>query len=83
MAAEMTFEKAMARLEYIVAQLEGGKCSLDESLKLFEEGTKLTSYCTKALKSAEQKIVRLTSNDTAESAQNSKVEKQADNPEND
>ncbi len=63
MATELTFEKAMTRLEYIVTQLESGKCTLDQSLKLFEEGTKLTTYCTKALKTAEQKIVRLTSDD--------------------
>ncbi len=60
MATEWTFEKAMSRLEQIVAALEGGKCSLDDSLKLFEEGTKLTAYCNKLLKEAEQKIVKLT-----------------------
>ncbi len=60
MATEWTFEKAMARLEQIVAALEGGKCSLDDSLKLFEEGTKLTAYCNKLLKEAEQRIVKLT-----------------------
>lgn len=60
MATEWTFEKAMTRLEQIVAALEGGKCSLDDSLKLFEEGTKLTAYCSKQLKEAEQKIVKLT-----------------------
>lgn len=60
MATEWTFEKAMTRLEQIVAALEGGKCTLDESLKLFEEGTKLSAYCAKALRSAEQKIIKLT-----------------------
>ncbi len=60
MATDMTFEKAMTRLEQIVAALEGGRCSLDESLALFEEGTKLTAYCSKLLKEAEQKIVKLT-----------------------
>ncbi len=60
MATEWTFEKAMARLEQIVGALEGGKCSLDDSLKLFEEGTRLTAYCNKLLKEAEQKIVKLT-----------------------
>ena len=60
MANEQTFEMAMSRLEQIVAALEGGKCSLDDSLKLFEEGTKLTAYCSKLLKEAEQKIVKLT-----------------------
>lgn len=59
MATEWTFETAMTRLEEIVAALEGGKCSLDDSLKLFEEGTKLTAYCNKLLKEAEQKIVKL------------------------
>ena len=60
MAPEWTYEKAMTRLEQIVAALEGGKCSLDDSLKLFEEGTKLTAYCSKLLREAEQKIVKLT-----------------------
>lgn len=60
MATEWTFETAMTRLEQIVAALEGGKCSLDDSLKLFEEGTKLTAYCNNLLKEAEQKIVKLT-----------------------
>ena len=60
MATEWTFEKAMARLEQIVAALEGGRCTLDESLALFEEGTKLTAYCNKLLKEAEQKIIKLT-----------------------
>lgn len=62
MATEWTFEKAMTRLEQIVGILESGRCSLDDSLKLFEEGTKLTAYCSKSLKSAEQKIIKLTSN---------------------
>ena len=62
MATEWTFEKAMTRLEQIVAKLESGQCSLDESLKLFEDGTKLAAYCSKSLKEAEQKIVKLTLN---------------------
>ena len=60
MATDWTFEKAMTRLEEIVAALEGGRCGLDDALKLFEEGTKLTAYCSKQLKEAEQKIVKLT-----------------------
>ena len=61
MKTEWTFETAMARLEEIVAALEGGNCTLDESLKLFEEGTKLTAFCSESLKTAEQKITQLTS----------------------
>ena len=67
-AEEMTFEKAMTRLEQIVSLLENGGCTLDESLKLFEEGTKLTGYCSKALKTAEQKIVKLTAVEVATAA---------------
>ena len=61
MSTEWTFETAMKRLEEIVAILEGGNCTLDESLKLFEEGTKLTAFCNESLKAAEQKITQLTS----------------------
>ncbi len=66
MAEKLSFEKAMARLEQIVSLLENGGCTLDESLKLFEEGTKLTASCTKALNEAEQKIVKLTAVEQAE-----------------
>ena len=60
MATEWTFEKAMERLEQIVAALESGRCPLDDSMKLFEEGTRLTAYCAGQLKEAEQKIIKLT-----------------------
>ena len=60
MASQITFEQAMTRLEQIVATLESGRCTLDESMKLFEEGAKLTAFCQKSLKSGEQKIVKLT-----------------------
>ena len=64
--AELTFEQAMTRLEQIVATLEGGRCTLDDSLKLFEEGTKLTAYCAEQIKTAEQKIVKLTAVESGE-----------------
>ena len=56
----MTFEKSMERLEEIVRLLENGQVPLDESLKLFEEGTKLAADCTSALEKAETKITVLT-----------------------
>ncbi len=55
----MTFEQALDRLEEIVKLLENGKTSLDESMKLFNEGTKLVSHCSEMLKTAEQQIVQL------------------------
>lgn len=54
-----TFEAAMEKLEQIVAKLEGGEATLDESLKLFEEGAGLAAFCSKALDTAEQKITTL------------------------
>lgn len=56
---EMTYEKAIERLEEIVKVLEKNEVSLDESMKLFEEGTKLTAFCADKLKKAEQKITEL------------------------
>ena len=69
MATSITFEQAMARLEQIVATLESGRCSLDDSMKLFEEGAKLTAFCQKALRSAEQKIIKLTSAENGDGEQ--------------
>ncbi len=59
MADKKTFEENMLRLEAIVAQLEKGEVPLDESLKLFEEGTKLIGDCRTALDKAEQQVVKL------------------------
>ncbi|MFT7243603.1 MAG: exodeoxyribonuclease VII small subunit [Candidatus Azotimanducaceae bacterium] len=50
------FESSLARLESLVEQMESGELSLDESLKLFEEGIKLTRECQQALADAEQKV---------------------------
>jgi exodeoxyribonuclease VII small subunit len=50
------FEKSMKRLEEIVEQLEGESASLEKSLKLFEEGMKLTDACRSILEEAEAKI---------------------------
>ena len=55
-----TFEESMARLEQIVRAMERGDVALEESLKLFQEGTKLVQSCAKQLDSAEQEIVKLT-----------------------
>lgn len=60
---KQSYEEAITALENIVAKLESGEASLDESLKLFEEGTKLAAYCQKALDTAEQKIRTITQAD--------------------
>lgn len=59
-AKKKPFEESMTRLEEIVFILERGESTLDESLALFEEGTKLAAACSKQLDQAEQKILKLT-----------------------
>ena len=60
MEEEIQFEKALERLEKIVAALEGGELSLDEALKRYEEGVKLSRACSKKLNETEKKIEMLT-----------------------
>lgn len=50
------FEKSLIRLEEVVKQLEGTDLSLDEAMKLFEEGVKLSHDCQKQLEEAESKV---------------------------
>ena len=52
----MNFEEKITELEQIVAKLEDGTLSLDESVNLFEKGIKLSKECRKILDSAEKKI---------------------------
>lgn len=59
-AEVLTFEEALARLEKIVRSLEEGNVPLDNSLALFEEGTKLVRFCSEKIDAAEQKIKILT-----------------------
>ena len=59
MKSKVSYEDAIHELEHIVNQLESGDASLENSLKLFDKGTKLASYCYSALNSAEQKITEL------------------------
>ena len=55
----VTFEASMERLDQIVKALEGGEVSLEESIALFEEGTKLAAKCTELLDTAELKVSKL------------------------
>jgi len=56
----LTFEQGFERLQGIVKQLESGELSLEDSLKAFEQGVKLTRVCQGRLSSAEQRIELLT-----------------------
>ena len=56
---EVTFEAAMKRLESIAETLGGGNLSLEDSLKMFEEGMELCKFCNKKLDEAEYKVEKL------------------------
>lgn len=55
-----TFEASMARLEQIVRAMERGDVALEESLKLFQEGTELVRNCQKLLDDAQLQIKKIT-----------------------
>ncbi len=57
MTKKTDYESAVLRLEEIVTQLENSELPLEKAIKLFEEGTKLTSFCYDTLQKAEQKII--------------------------
>lgn len=74
MAKSKSFETELKKLQEIVAKLENGTESLEDSLKLFEEGTKIARFCHEVLYSAEQKITNLSkvhlSTENVEDAEN-------------
>ncbi len=56
---ELSFEQALKRLEEVVQRLESGETSLEESLRLFEEGMALKKLCTEKLERARAAIKKL------------------------
>jgi exodeoxyribonuclease VII small subunit len=58
-----SFEKALERLEQIVAEMESGKLSLERMISHFEEGSKLVKYCSGKLNEVEKKIELLLTKD--------------------
>ncbi|MGI9282878.1 MAG: exodeoxyribonuclease VII small subunit [Endozoicomonas sp.] len=56
------FEQSLTELDALVQQMESGDMSLEESLKAFEKGVKLTRECQKALTEAEQRVQQLLEN---------------------
>ena len=53
---KQTYEESMKELEQVVKDLESGDLTLDESIKKFENGMKLSKYCSSLLEDAEKKI---------------------------
>lgn len=56
MAEKDTFENAFKKLEKIVAELEEGKLTLDDSLRKYEEGVRLAKDCSRMLEAAQKKV---------------------------
>ena len=54
--AAMSFEKAIERLEAIVAEMEGGHVNLEKMIEHFEEGQKLIAFCSKKLNEIERRV---------------------------
>lgn len=63
MQEEPSFEDALKRLEEIVNSLETGQLPLDESLRKFEEGIRLSRLCNKKLAETQQKVEKLMERD--------------------
>jgi exodeoxyribonuclease VII small subunit len=57
--AAMSFETAMAALEDIVAKLESGEASLEDSIALYERGAKLKTHCESKLRDAELRVEKI------------------------
>ena len=53
---KMSYEEALEELKQIVAKLNEGKVTLDESLQLYKRGNELAAYCDKKLREVTQKI---------------------------
>ncbi|MBQ0719402.1 MAG: exodeoxyribonuclease VII small subunit [Gammaproteobacteria bacterium] len=69
----INFEQSLKQLETLVESLETGNLNLDESLKSFEKGIKITRDCQSALSEAEQRVRILTSDTTSETPGESKT----------
>jgi exodeoxyribonuclease VII small subunit len=59
----LNFEKSLSELETLVERIEAGEMSLEESLKAFEQGVRLTQQCQQALTEAQQRVQVLTLQD--------------------
>ncbi len=58
----MTYEKAIERLEEIVSLLENNEIPLEDSISLFQEGITLSKYCDDKLKNIQEKVAQIYEN---------------------
>ncbi|MSP44107.1 MAG: exodeoxyribonuclease VII small subunit [Alphaproteobacteria bacterium] len=57
--AGLSFEQALRELEGIVARLEGGQVDLEESISIYERGSRLRAHCDAILKDAQAKVEKI------------------------
>ena len=56
---ELKFEEALERLEKIVEKMEGGGLTLEQAIKMFEEGSELRKFCEEKLKETERRVEQI------------------------
>ena len=78
--SKFNFEEALQSLEHLVEAMEAGDLSLEESLKAFEQGIKLTRECQQMLETAEQKVQVLLANTGVPEAAPFADDEDSDNP---
>ncbi len=78
---KITIEEAISRLEEITGRMEKETLSLDEMMKLYQEGQQLEKECRSLLDTAEKKIRILTAGDLAESEKEAAGQDQGDGDE--
>ena len=61
-----TLDTAMIRLKEVAEELESGEHDLEMSMKLYEEGVRIITFCNKALSNAKQKVIELSQYDDEE-----------------
>lgn len=64
--SQLSFEDAMARLEKVVRDLEQGNVSLEDSIRLYEEGARLRAHCDAKLRAAEERVEKMTLSQSGE-----------------
>ena len=64
---KQSFEQAMEELEGLIAKMEGGDLSIEESLAAYERGVELTRRCKQILENARQRVTQLMSDGSQES----------------
>ena len=78
--AKKTFELAMKQLEKIVQELESGDMPLEKAIKKFEEGIKISKYCSEKLDESEKKITLLMQNADGDGISEVPFVAEAENP---